>query len=146
MNKIIIPSTASREHRPPQGYLSLTCNHCDVGVIPSIPRFYLKFCDHLNVVPHQLVPSTFVILAGLRRLFDVEFHREPELNEILYLYRLKPTPGNENYYFLEAQKGCKSVHGLKSKASNYQSDYFFVRESSRTDWSFTRASKYAPYL
>lgn len=114
MNEIIVPSTASRAHRPPVGYLSLTCNHYDAGVIPHILGFYLQFCDRVNVVPHQLVPNTFVILAGLRRLFDLEFNRAPTLTEILYLYKFKPAPGNENYYFLEAQKGCKPVGGLKS--------------------------------
>lgn len=146
MNEIMIPTLASRAHRPLVGYLSLTCHHCDTGVIPPIPSFYLRFCDYMNVIPHQLVPNTFVILAGLRRLFDLEFNREPSLTEIPYLYKFKPAPGNKNYYFLEAQRGCKPNRGLKSKVGHYQTDYFFVRESSRIDWNFKQASKYSAYV
>lgn len=98
------------------GYMAYSCTHCDAGAIPPLAEYYLQFLDHFRMAPLQLATNTFVILDGLRELFQHGFQREPSVEEVLFLYRIKKTR-NPNFFHLESNRTQKTaftaVLGLK---------------------------------
>lgn len=98
---IMVPSPTERAQTPPYFHLSISCYHCYYGAMPQLADYYLRIVYHVGVAPHQLAPNTYLILAGLRRLFDFVLGKVPTITEILYLYKYK-TARNPNFYFLEA--------------------------------------------
>lgn len=88
-----------------------------------------------------MAPNTSTLLAGLRRIFGYLYNRALITEEIFYMFRVQPAPRNSNFYFLEANKGCKPLDKLKSNAGDYQRMYFFVKDELPLVWNFALAGK-----
>lgn len=60
-----VPTSLERVHHPLSGYMSIICYHYDAGAIPPISKIFLCFCDHVSIIPNQLVSNTITILVSL---------------------------------------------------------------------------------
>lgn len=138
---IKVPTPMDRVHTPSTTHISLIFLHCDARGIPLMSDYYPRFVFHIDVVPHQMAPNTYRILLGLRRLFEFVFGKKPKVDEILYLYRFKPTRTNPSFYFLEANKHITLLFNLRSNPGDYQWKYFFVRDDSYVNRKFCIVSK-----
>lgn len=85
----MLGESASESH---DGFGTWSCTHISCEAHLPLRSYFVRFCAKVGIAPFQLIPPSYRLPAGWYvwcRLKGVEV---PSLEEILYIYEVKPHP------------------------------------------------------
>ena len=126
LDMVRLPEPSDRPHTPPEGYTA--CNRYIFwsGAIPPFTEFLRNILREIGIAPGQLIPNSYAQLQCMYMLFLEHLFREPTIDDVRFIYRLKSQPGSP-YIFFESSKATKILTGQWHKLGAFKSEWFYIR-------------------
>lgn len=127
-DSLLLPAIGQSANNPPEGYIAWSCYHCSAGGIPPLNGFLINILNYIECAPFQLHPNSVAILTSLYVIFQTCYHREPQPQEIRYLYTLRTSRTTSASVISLEGRNTKVIEGIKSNVGPYKAQWFFVRD------------------
>lgn len=94
---------------------------------PPLNGFLINLLNYIECALFQLQPNSVVILTSLCVIFQSCHRREPQPQEIRFLYTLRTSHTTSASVISLEAINMKVIEGIKSNVGPYKAQWFFVR-------------------